>query len=82
MQLKSGTDYALEQQADEFLAQHRGDGEVDYLSADQLELRAKREISNSLGVADASLVAGLYRRAYNPLAGTRPGKKGHGHDDG
>lgn len=83
MPLRSGVDYELEEQADAWLAKEKLSAENrDYLSADQLKLRAEREISNSLGVADASLMAGMYRRAHNPLAGTRPGKRGHSHDDG
>jgi len=82
--LKTGTDYGLEEEANRLLAASReqfGDQHM-VLSEEQLELRQKREISNSLGVADASLVAGMYRRAHNPLAGTRPGKLGRSHDDG
>lgn len=81
MSLKSGVDFTLEEQADQLLAAS-DPGTRDYLSVDQLQLRQYREIGNHLGVADASLVAGLYRRAHNPLAGTRPGKRGHSHDDG
>jgi len=80
--LKSGVDYQLEQIANELLTQDRSRGNVDWLSEDQLELRARREIGNHIGLADAALIAGMYRRAYNPLAGTRPGKKGRSHDDG
>jgi hypothetical protein len=73
--------YKLEERADELLAANR-DGTNEILSQDQLDLRARREISNSLGVADASLVKGMYRRVHNPLTGSRPGRKGHSHDDG
>lgn len=83
MSLRSGVDYKLEEQADAWLAKEKLSAENrDYLSADQLKLRSEREIGNSLGVADVSLVSGIYRRAHNPLAGTRPGKLGRSHDDG
>lgn len=83
MALRSGVDYTLEEQADALLAKNReGVAAGLILSADQLDLRARREIGNHLGVADASLMAGIYRRVHNPLAGTRPGKLGRSHDDG
>ncbi|QDH91806.1 hypothetical protein SEA_PHRAPPUCCINO_131 [Mycobacterium phage Phrappuccino] len=83
MTLKSGVDWSLEEQADAILSKDRGDARSsDYLSQDQLDLRARREISNQLGVADAALMRGMYRRAHNPLAGTRPTKLGRSHDDG
>jgi hypothetical protein len=84
LSLRSGVDYNAEQAAEELLRQHRDTAPTDYiyLSDDQLDLRARREIGNQLGVADASLVAGMYRREHNPLSGTRPGKLGRSHDDG
>lgn len=86
MSLRSGIDWSLEEQADILLARAKATTgapvDYQYLSSDQLDLRANREIGNHLGVADASLVAGVYRRAHNPLAGTRPGKLGRSHDDG
>lgn len=83
MSLRSGINYLVEEQADEWLAKSKADGmTVDWLSHDQLDLRQNREIGNSLGVADASLVAGIYRRAHNPLLGSRPGKLERSHDDG
>jgi hypothetical protein len=83
MSLRSGIDYRLEEEAEKWLAKGRAEGDRgDYLSQDQLDLRQKREISNQLGVADASLVAGIYRRAHNPQMGHRPGKQGRSHDDG
>lgn len=45
---------------------------TDYLSKEQLALRQSKEVMNHHGVSDASLFAGMYRRAYNPLAGQRP----------
>ena len=86
LSLRSGIDWTLEEQADTLLARSKATlgAPVDYqyLSGDQLDLRANREIGNHLGVADASLVAGVYRRTHNPLMGTRPRKQGHSHDDG
>ena len=86
MSLRSGVDWSLEEQADVLLARSKATmgAPVDYqyLSTDQLDLRANQKIGNHLGVADASLVAGVYRRTHNPLMGTRPGKRGHSHDDG
>lgn len=83
MSLRSGVDHNLEEQANQLLAASRESGSRgDYLSQDQLDLRQRREIGNHLGVADASLVVGIYRRAHNPLSGSRPGKLGHSHDDG
>lgn len=82
LSLRSGIDYAAEEQANAWLAKAAAAGAPrDWLSQDQLDLRARREIGNSLGVADASLVCGQYRRAHNPLAGSRPGKLGRSHDD-
>lgn len=77
LSLKSGTNYSVEEQADRLLATGREgitalSDKRDYLTADQLALRASKEILNSQGVPDASLVSGLFRRAYNPLAGARP----------
>jgi hypothetical protein len=46
----------------------------DYLSTEQLQLRYAREVYNSNGFPDPHVVSGLYRRAYNPLSGARPGK--------
>ncbi|OBY33766.1 hypothetical protein ACT18_00630 [Mycolicibacter kumamotonensis] len=52
-----------------------------WLSNDQMKLRQEREIGNHLGVADSSLVCGIYNRVHNPLAGTRPGKRSSGHSE-
>lgn len=73
MSLRSGTNYALEEQADTWLTEARESAsKSDWLSHDQLALRQSREIPNHLGVADESLMSGIYRRAFNPLAGQRP----------
>jgi len=73
MSLRSGTNYQVEEQADEWLAKSRESAtKSDYLSHDQLALRQSREVPNHLGVADERLVAGMYRRVFNPLMGKRP----------
>lgn len=79
LSLKSGTNYSVEEEADRLLATGREgvtalSDKRDYLTNDQLALRARTEILNSQGVPDASLVSGLFRRAFNPhaVAGARP----------
>jgi hypothetical protein len=77
MSLKSGTNYKVEEEADKLLAAGREgitalSDKRDYLTTDQLALRASKEILNSQGFPDASLVSGLFRRVYNPLSGSRP----------
>jgi hypothetical protein len=84
--LKSTPNYALEEEADKLLAASREgvtalSDKRDYLTADQLALRASKEILNSQGFPDASLVSGLFRRAYNPLAGSRPRSHHHHQED-
>jgi len=85
LRLKTGEDYALEEQAAAWLAKSRQgvtalSEKRDYLTRDQLQLRAQREILNSTGFCDESLMSGLFRRAFNPQAGHRP--KGHNYDGG
>ena len=75
----SGINYKLEAEADEMLRQGRIgvtrlEDKKDYLSTEQLQLRYAREVYNSNGFPDARVVSGLYRRVYNPLSGSRPGK--------
>lgn len=77
MSLKSGVDYRLEEDADRWLAESRRgvtsmSAKTDYLSREQLALRQSKEVMNQHGVSDASLFSGMYRRAFNPLAGQRP----------
>lgn len=77
MRLKNGVDFALEEEADRLLAENRKSISVisekrDYLTKDQLQLRAQREITNQTGVCDESIVRGLFRKAYNPNFGKRP----------
>ena len=47
----------------------------DYLTEEQLNLRQAREVLNANGFPDPSIRQGLYRRAYSPLAGHRPGRR-------
>lgn len=75
----SGINYKLEAEADEMLRQGRVgvtrlEDKKDYLSSEQLQLRYAREVYNANGFPDPRVVSGLYRRAYNPLANSRPGK--------
>ncbi len=77
LRLKSGEDHLLEEQAAAWLARSREgvtalSEKRDWLSEDQLRLRAQREILNSTGIADESLFLGMFRRAHNELAGHRP----------
>ena len=77
--LKSGEDLALEEEAAAWLAKSREgvtalSEKRDWLSRDQLLLRYKKEVFNSEGISDESLMSGLFRRAYNPTFGRRPGK--------
>jgi hypothetical protein len=69
--------YEEEFTADDTLADERRTSEdpgarTEYLSREQLHLRQSREVVNINGVPDGRLMQGLYRRAYNPLAGNRP----------
>lgn len=77
--LRSGDKNAIEEETNKLIADDRRanpDTETDILSGEQYMLRRSREVFNINGVPDASLISGLYRRSYNPLAGSRPsGKK-------
>lgn len=69
--------YPEEFEADDMLAQERRTSDdvaarTAYLSREQLHLRQSREVVNVNGVPDGRLIQGIYRRAYNPLAGNRP----------
>lgn len=48
----------------------------DWFTPEQWALRTDREVYSGTGVIDRLVVSGLYRRAYNPLAGTRPTRRG------
>lgn len=83
LRLKSGEDYKLEEQAAALLAQGRIGitalcDKRDYLTRDQLDLRAQKEVLNSHGVAEEALYPGLFRRSYNPLFGQRPKREWSG----
>jgi hypothetical protein len=84
MSLKSGMSYKVEEEADKLLATGREgvtalSDKRDYLTNDQLALRASKEILNSQGVPDASIVSGLFRRAYNPFSGPGARPRGYQH---
>ena len=77
LSLRSGVDYRLEEDADRWLAEGRRgvtsmSAKTDYLSKEQLALRQSKEVMNQFGVSDSALFSGMYRRAFNPLAGRRP----------
>lgn len=81
MRLKSGEDPSLEEQAAALLAKSREGvtalrDKHDFLTHDQLQNRYKKEVMNSNGISDESLMSGLFKRSYNPLAGTRPTRRG------
>lgn len=69
--------YDEEESADGLLAQDRRVAatvaeENIYLSREQMHLRRSREVVNVNGVPDGRLKQGIYRRVYNPQAGSRP----------
>lgn len=75
--LYSGINNELEEQANAILREGRRgvtalSEKKDYLTEEQLNLRQSREVLNSNGVPDPSIMRGLYRRAYNPTANVRP----------
>ncbi len=83
--LRNGTNYSLEEEAAQILANgRRGDLKLtdpkDWFTHEQLQLRLQREVYCTQGQPDASLTSGLYRRAYNPLAGQRPTRLSGGED--
>jgi len=78
--LYSGINSDLEEQANAILREGRRgitalSEKKDYLTEEQLNLRQAREVLNSNGFPDPSIRQGLYRRAYSPLAGGRPGRR-------
>jgi hypothetical protein len=86
LSLRSGEDYSLEEQAALLLAKGRQgvtalSDKRDYLTKDQLKLRAEREVLNHTGVSDESLMSGLFRRAFNPNAGCRPSRGLYHHEE-
>lgn len=75
--LRSGDKNAIEEDAEKLLAaSRRSDLEItsEWLSREQYILRKNKEVYSASGVPDASLIRGLYKRTYNPLAGQRPSK--------
>mgnify|MGYP003432358083 CR=1 FL=1 len=82
LNLRSGEDFSVEEEANRWLARSR---EVitrlcvkrDGLSYAQLQLRRSREVFNRNGIADEELMSGLFRRAYNPMSNSRPSRRGH-----
>lgn len=76
IRLRDGIDYVVEEQADDLLTASRKDNkrisDRDWLTKEQLALRIQKEVYNENGFPDSSLVSGMYRRAYSPLAGRRP----------
>jgi hypothetical protein len=83
--LRSGDKISIEEDAEKLLASGRRNSEssdkTDYLSREQLILRRNKEVYNSNGVPDSSLVSGIYKRVYNPEFGSRPGKGRAASDD-
>lgn len=77
--IMSGTNYELEAIANEWLRKSREgvtklSEKKDYLTEEQLTLRQNREVPNGHGFPEAHIISGLYRRAYNPMAGKRPSR--------
>lgn len=87
MTVRSGIFPTVEAEANEWLRKGREgvtklSDKKDYLTEDQMELRNDREIPNGHGYPEAAIRSGLYKRAYNPLAGKRPTRSGRHSDDG
>ncbi len=85
LRLRSGEDHACEELAAALLAKSREgvtalSEKRDFLTSDQLKLREQKEILNSTGTCDESLVSGLFRRAYNPLSVSRPTRRARSED--
>lgn len=78
--LYQGINSDLEEQANAILREGRRgitalSEKKDYLTEEQLNLRQSREVLNSNGFPDPSIRQGHYRRAFNPNAGRRPGRR-------
>jgi len=72
-----GVNFTLEEQANAILREGRRgitalSQKKDYFTEEQLALRRDREVYNVNGVPDCHIMSGLYKRAYNPGAGSRP----------
>lgn len=61
--------------ADRALQGNAINAKKDWFNEEQLELRRSREVQSSHPI-DRLFYSGIYRRAYNPLAGTRPTRRG------
>ena len=81
--LVSGMNWGAEDEAEKILADDRRKARAenvipdpDYLilTRDQELLRRSREVLGPYGAPDRAVASGMYRRAYNPLAGQRPVK--------
>ncbi len=82
VKVKCGVDWELEAQADVLLrASREGLTKVsdkqDFLTTDQLERRRCREVLVAQGFPESHLYSGIYRRAWNPNADTRPSNDSH-----
>ena len=82
--LRSGEKLNLEEDAERLLAADRRQSEskdkTDYFSREQMILRRNREVYSANGVPDASLISGIYKRAFNPDFGHRPNRTKGGDD--
>ena len=86
LRLRSGEDMSFEERANEILVTSRRlEGKDadrrEWLTTEQILLRQHKEVYNQNGFPDSSLVSGIYKRVYNPNAGSRPGRFNKG-DDG
>lgn len=84
--LRNGIHPVVEAEANEWLRRSREgvtklSEKKDFLTEEQLALRGDREIPNGHGYPEEHLFSGMYKRAYNPLAGKRP-SRARAHDDG
>jgi hypothetical protein len=76
--LRCGPAYELELEAELLLMQQRALGsrkigdKNGWLNTAQLKLRLSREVLVPTGTPDATLMRGVYGRAWNPRAGKRP----------
>ena len=87
LRLRSGADFNLEEAANQLLAKSREgitalSDKRDYLTHDQLMLRAQREVLVTDGIPDESYYRGMFRRVFSPTFGKRPrGVKNYDSDD-
>jgi hypothetical protein len=81
MRLRSGEDLSAEEHANEILVNNRRQegknaDRREWLTTEQILLRQHKEVYNQNGFPDSSLVSGMYKRAHNPNANSRPGRNG------